>query len=144
MFTHPTDPALDVLSAGVQSVVAERYPGTIFCAVETSGDGAVNFYSRVQMFLFKAQKNAEQEFQSALEDTGLTEQQVRDYIAKTPKFRDTLYFAKQRKVVACKAARTAKVVARELGEEALQQLGRKVPLSKLPLVGPKIAARIHA
>jgi predicted nucleotide-binding protein (sugar kinase/HSP70/actin superfamily) len=176
------------ISDGVQSVVAERYPGTIFCAVETSGDGAVNFYSRVQMFLFKAQKNAEQEFASALEDTGLTEQQVRDYIAKTPKLRDTLYFPKQRKKVACKAARmvydvhehmnttawergmteakqlaetakqlaengitnmpeaarTATIVARELGEEALVQLARKLPLERVPVFGPKLAARMSA
>lgn len=176
------------ISDGVQSVVAERYPGTIFCAVETSGDGAVNFYSRVQMFLFKAQKHAEKEFESALEDTGLTAEQVRAYIEKTPRFRDPLYFPKQRKVVACKAARmvydvhehmsttawersltnakqlaetakhlaetgvtnmpeaarTAKIVARELGDEALSQLSQKVPLERLPILGPKLAARIHA
>src|SRR5690606_19112171 len=88
------------ISDGVQSAVAERYPGTIFCAVETNGDGAVNCYSRVQMFLFRAQKNAEQEFESALEETGLTVEQVRDYIAKTPKFQDPLYFPKQRKKIA--------------------------------------------
>jgi predicted nucleotide-binding protein (sugar kinase/HSP70/actin superfamily) len=41
------------VSDGVQSVITERYPEAIFCAVETSGDGAVNFYSRVQMYLFR-------------------------------------------------------------------------------------------
>lgn len=93
------------ISDGVQSAVAERYPGTIFCAVETSGDGAVNFYSRVQMFLFKAQKNAERELETALEDTGLSLEEVKAYIAATPKFRDPLYFPTQRQKVACKAAR---------------------------------------
>jgi predicted nucleotide-binding protein (sugar kinase/HSP70/actin superfamily) len=172
------------VSDGVQSVVAERYPGTIFCSVETNGDGAVNFYSRVQMFLFKAQKNAEMEYASVLEETGLTEQQVRDYIAKTPKFADPLYFPTQRKQVACKAARlvkdvadhmnttrwergvnkaktlasdaavlassaregfpsaseTAKVVARELREEAFQQIGARIPFAtKLPVVGQHFA-----
>ena len=93
------------ISDGVQSVVAERYPGTIFCAVETSGDGAVNFYSRVQMFLFKAQKAAEKELQSALEDNNVTLGEIEAYIAKTPKFQDPLYFPSQRKLAACKAAR---------------------------------------
>ena len=93
------------ISDGVQSVVAERYPGTIFCAVETSGDGAVNFYSRVQMFLFKAQKAAEKELQSALEDNRVTLEEIEAYIAKTPKFQDPLYFPSQRKIAACKAAR---------------------------------------
>ncbi len=42
------------VSDGVQSAITEKFPGTIFCPVETSGDGRVNFYSRVQMYLFKA------------------------------------------------------------------------------------------
>ena len=29
------------VSDGVQSLIADRFPGTIFCAVETNGDGAV-------------------------------------------------------------------------------------------------------
>ncbi|NVB36315.1 2-hydroxyglutaryl-CoA dehydratase [Pseudenhygromyxa sp. WMMC2535] len=93
------------ISDGVQSAVAERYPGTIFCAVETSGDGAVNFYSRVQMFLFKAQKNAEREVESALEETGLSMDEVRDYIAANPDLASALYVPTQRQKVACKAAR---------------------------------------
>jgi hypothetical protein len=174
------------ISDGVQSVVAERYPGTIFCAVETSGDGAVNFYSRVQMFLFKAQKAAEKELESSLADCDLTLEEVNDYIAKTPKFSDPLYFPTQRKIVACKAARMvydvrdhmnttawergmnkarkladdavgfahatreatpglargAKIVARELGEEAMLQLQQRVPLDKLPVIGSRFAARV--
>ena len=35
------------VSDGVQSAISEKFPGTIFCPVETSGDGKVNFYSRV-------------------------------------------------------------------------------------------------
>ena len=38
--------------------ITEKFPGTIFCPVETSGDGRVNFYSRVQMYLFKAKQAA--------------------------------------------------------------------------------------
>ena len=60
------------VSDGVQSLITEKFPGTIFCAVETSGDGAVNFYSRVQMYLFKAKQVAEKEVADALEATGMT------------------------------------------------------------------------
>jgi predicted nucleotide-binding protein (sugar kinase/HSP70/actin superfamily) len=65
------------VSDGVQSLVAERHPGTIFCAVETTGDGAVNFQSRIQMFLFKARLAAAREHEKALADTGLTGDDVR-------------------------------------------------------------------
>jgi predicted nucleotide-binding protein (sugar kinase/HSP70/actin superfamily) len=68
------------VSDGVQSVVTERFPEAIFCAVETSGDGAVNFYSRVQMFLFKARQRAVAEYEEALARHGVTEAQVREVV----------------------------------------------------------------
>ncbi|MCZ7686996.1 MAG: hypothetical protein M5U28_52940 [Sandaracinaceae bacterium] len=71
------------VSDGVQSVVTERYPDAIFCAVETSGDGAVNFYSRVQMFLFKARQRALAEYEETLARYGVTEEQVRAFVAGT-------------------------------------------------------------
>ncbi len=74
------------VSDGVQTLITARYPGTIFCAVETSGDGATNFYSRVQMYLFKARQVAEAEYQKALEDNGITEAQLKDFLAKNPRF----------------------------------------------------------
>jgi predicted nucleotide-binding protein (sugar kinase/HSP70/actin superfamily) len=77
------------VSDGVQSAVTERYPDAIFCAVETSGDGAVNFYSRVQMFVFKARQKAREEFDAALTQYGVTADQVRAYVART-RYRDGL------------------------------------------------------
>jgi predicted nucleotide-binding protein (sugar kinase/HSP70/actin superfamily) len=81
------------VSDGVQSLITEKYPGSIYCAVETSGDGAVNFQSRVQMYLFKARKVAEQELQDTLGKTGLTIEQVRNFIAKNPRFGSSLHRA---------------------------------------------------
>jgi predicted nucleotide-binding protein (sugar kinase/HSP70/actin superfamily) len=81
------------VSDGVQSVITNRYPGTIFCAVETSGDGATNFYSRVQMYMFKARLAAQEELKKTYEKCGVTEQQVRDFLAKNPKFASTLHHA---------------------------------------------------
>jgi predicted nucleotide-binding protein (sugar kinase/HSP70/actin superfamily) len=74
------------VSDGVQSLITARHPGSIFCAVETSGDGAANFYSRVQMYLFKAKQLAEQELTKAYEECGVTEAQVREFLAKHPRY----------------------------------------------------------
>jgi predicted nucleotide-binding protein (sugar kinase/HSP70/actin superfamily) len=79
------------VSDGVQSLITEKYPGTIYCAVETSGDGAVNFQSRVQMYLFKARKVAEQELTDALERHNLTIEQVRGFLGKNPRFANALH-----------------------------------------------------
>jgi predicted nucleotide-binding protein (sugar kinase/HSP70/actin superfamily) len=81
------------VSDGVQTLVTQRYPGTIYCAVETSGDGAANFYSRVQMFLFKARQLAEAEYTKALEETGLTEEQIRSWLTKNPRYASSLHKA---------------------------------------------------
>ncbi len=79
------------VSDGVQSLITSRFPGTIFCAVETSGDGATNFYSRVQMYMFKGRILAEQELQAAYEKTGLTEADVRAFLEKHPRFASPLH-----------------------------------------------------
>jgi hypothetical protein len=74
------------VSDGVQSLITQQFPGTIYCAVETSGDGAVNFYSRVQMYLFKAKQAAQKELAEAFEKTGLSEERVREFLKKNPRF----------------------------------------------------------
>ncbi len=52
------------VSDGVQSLVTSRFPEANFLSVETSGEGAANFYSRVQMALFKAKQSAKEEFEA--------------------------------------------------------------------------------
>jgi hypothetical protein len=81
------------VSDGVQSAIAERYPGTIFCPVETSGDGRVNFYSRVQMYLFKAKQAAVAEYERALEEHGVTREQVQAFLATNARFASPLHRA---------------------------------------------------
>lgn len=80
------------VSDGIQSLITTRYPGSIFCAVETSGDGAVNFYSRVQMYMFKARAAAEADLQRALDQHGLTLEQVRAFLDKNPKYSHFTYY----------------------------------------------------
>ncbi|MDP9034916.1 MAG: 2-hydroxyglutaryl-CoA dehydratase [Myxococcota bacterium] len=81
------------VSDGVQSAISEKFPGAIFCPVETSGDGRVNFYSRVQMYLFKAKQVAAAEYDRALETHGVTREQVRSFLASSPRFASPLYKA---------------------------------------------------
>jgi predicted nucleotide-binding protein (sugar kinase/HSP70/actin superfamily) len=81
------------VSDGVQSAITEKFPGTIFCPVETSGDGRVNFYSRVQMYLFKAKQAAQAEYERALEENGVTREQVAAFLESNPRFRSPLYKA---------------------------------------------------
>ena len=84
------------VSDGVQSAITERLPQAIFCAVETSGDGRVNFYSRVQMFLFKAKIAAREEFEKTLMQYGLDEDQVRAWLLRHPKYVSSLHKAPHR------------------------------------------------
>jgi predicted nucleotide-binding protein (sugar kinase/HSP70/actin superfamily) len=52
------------VSDGVQSLVTSHFPSANFLSIETSGEGAANFYSRVQMALFRAKALAKEEFES--------------------------------------------------------------------------------
>jgi predicted nucleotide-binding protein (sugar kinase/HSP70/actin superfamily) len=67
------------VSDGVQSWVTERYPDGIFLPIETSGDGAVNVQSRVQMMLFKAKQLALKERDATLSAYGLQVEELRAF-----------------------------------------------------------------
>ena len=81
------------VSDGVQTAITEKFPGTIFCPVETSGDGRVNFYSRVQMYLFKAKQAAAAELERACAEHGVSMEQVRAYLEKHPQYASALHKA---------------------------------------------------
>jgi predicted nucleotide-binding protein (sugar kinase/HSP70/actin superfamily) len=81
------------VSDGVQTLITSRHPGTIFCAVETSGDGATNFYSRIQMYMFKARIAAEEELRRAFDETGVTADEVRAFLARHPRYASALHHA---------------------------------------------------
>ncbi|HTA18409.1 MAG TPA: hypothetical protein VK989_03905, partial [Polyangia bacterium] len=72
------------VSDGVQSLITSKYPQSIFCAIETSGDGKVNVQSRVQMFLFKARLAAQKEYAELCAKLGVTTEDVRAFCAKHP------------------------------------------------------------
>jgi predicted nucleotide-binding protein (sugar kinase/HSP70/actin superfamily) len=72
------------VSDGVQSYITEKFPGGIFCAIETSGDGAVNVQSRVQMMLFKAKQSAIRESEQALQKHGMSLDEAKSILGKVP------------------------------------------------------------
>ena len=109
------------VSDGVQSLITEKFPGTIYCAVETNGDGAVNFQSRIQMYLFKARQAAEEELQRALADTGLTMDRVREFMKQNPRYASPLYRAPHRAstTTADLVREIATVIDKSVAERAL-------------------------
>lgn len=79
------------VSDGVQSLIASRYPEAIFLPIETTGDGAVNVYSRVQMMLFKARLKAKEELEAALEETGMDAETFKTRVEGSRRFRSPLW-----------------------------------------------------
>ena len=67
------------VSDGIQSLVTSHYPEANFLSIETSGEGAANFYSRVQMALFKAKQSAKEEFE-ALEKPKHIPEKLNNYL----------------------------------------------------------------
>ena len=59
------------VSDGVQALVTGKYPEATFIAIETSGDGAVNVYSRIQMALFKAREKAQKDMDIAVDGVNM-------------------------------------------------------------------------
>jgi len=101
------------VSDGVQSLITEKFPGAIFCPVETNGDGATDFYSRVQMFLFKAKAAARDEVNEAKKKTGLSLDDVREFIRRKPSVGSAL--SKPPHVVAATTADLVYQVASKMG-----------------------------
>jgi hypothetical protein len=90
--------------------------------VETSGDGAVNFYSRVQLYLFKAREQAEAEVAKALEETGLTMDQVRAYLKAHPGLDSPIHLPPHR--AACTAADVVYMVHDHMKTTRMQRATR--------------------
>jgi predicted nucleotide-binding protein (sugar kinase/HSP70/actin superfamily) len=101
------------VSDGVQSLVTELYPHAIFLAIETSGDAAVNVYSRVQMQLFKAKQAALKEFDQALEGYGMSRDEFERHFADHAALRRSLHRSSH--VAGCTAVDLVHEVARRMG-----------------------------
>ncbi|MBX6361478.1 MAG: activator of (R)-2-hydroxyglutaryl-CoA dehydratase [Acidobacterium ailaaui] len=94
-------------SDGVQSRVVNKFKDMIFLPIETSGEGEVNAHSRVQMALAEAKAKARAEFQSVLDKTGKSLDDLREYVADHPELSRALYHVPHKPGVAGTAAQFA-------------------------------------
>jgi predicted nucleotide-binding protein (sugar kinase/HSP70/actin superfamily) len=69
-------------SDGAQAAVVSHYPDMIYLPIETSGEGDINAYSRVQMALGEAKVKAKNEFSEAVRQSGYTLEQLQAFIAE--------------------------------------------------------------
>jgi hypothetical protein len=71
-------------SDGAQAAVMAHYPQLNYLPVETSGEGDINAYSRVQMSLGEAKAQCKQEFGEAVARTGRSLEAIRAFVAERP------------------------------------------------------------
>lgn len=101
-------------SDGVQAAVVAHYPEVIFLPIETSAEGEVNAYSRVQMALGEAKIRCKAEFAEALARTGLDIETIRAYVANHRELRRPLQQVPQYPGVAGRAANFVMYVAEKM------------------------------
>jgi predicted nucleotide-binding protein (sugar kinase/HSP70/actin superfamily) len=80
-----------VQSDGVQASLVERFPEVSFLPIETSADGEIHAYSRVQMALSEARAKASSEFERVLQSTHRPIEEIREFVAEFPELRHPLH-----------------------------------------------------
>jgi predicted nucleotide-binding protein (sugar kinase/HSP70/actin superfamily) len=78
-------------SDGSQAAVVSQYKDMIYIPIETSGEGAVNAHSRVQMALGEAKFKAKAEFGEAVKATGYSLAEIQDYLQAHPELKKPFY-----------------------------------------------------
>ena len=68
-------------SDGAQAAVTSHFKDIIYIPIETSGEGDINAYSRVQMALGEAKGKCKEEFRRALEECGYSLTELRAFVA---------------------------------------------------------------
>ncbi len=122
------------VSDGVQSLVTARHADAIFCAIETTGDGAVNVQSRVLMYLFKARQKAQQEYDALRQASGRSPQDLEETTRRRGYARSLFY---PRHTVAGTASNLLIAI-----DPRLEGLGKTAPpLAASPAASPKPLGR---
>ncbi|RMH79445.1 MAG: hypothetical protein D6674_07885 [Acidobacteria bacterium] len=81
----------NTMSVGAMAKVLGDYPDLLYAPIEIKGDAEVHAYSRCQMILTEAKRRAKEEFEEALERTGLTVERVREFEEERPELRRATY-----------------------------------------------------
>ncbi|HVL76222.1 MAG TPA: hypothetical protein VM406_09410 [Noviherbaspirillum sp.] len=77
----------NTMSIGAMAAVLGKYPDLLYAPLEVKGDAEVHALSRCQMILTEAKKQAQREYEEALEQTGLTTERARELLDAAPQFR---------------------------------------------------------
>jgi predicted nucleotide-binding protein (sugar kinase/HSP70/actin superfamily) len=91
-------------SDGAQAAVVSHYPDMIYLPIETSGEGDINAYSRVQMALGEAKVKCKNEFAEAVRRSGYSLEQIQAYVAANRELRRPLQVVPHHKGVIGQAA----------------------------------------
>jgi predicted nucleotide-binding protein (sugar kinase/HSP70/actin superfamily) len=103
-------------SDGVQVAVVAHFPEVIFLPIETSPEGEVNAYSRVQMALGEAKLRCKAEFAEAIARTGQDIETIRAYVARERELRRPLQRLPRYPGVAGRAANFVMYVAEKISK----------------------------
>jgi predicted nucleotide-binding protein (sugar kinase/HSP70/actin superfamily) len=109
-------------SDGVQSAVTSMFKDMIFIPIETSGEGDVNAHSRVQMALGEAKSKAKAEFNSCLEKTGYTLEEIKAYINSHEELTKPFYSIPHTKGIVGVAANFILHIAERMKQEGIKPL----------------------
>jgi predicted nucleotide-binding protein (sugar kinase/HSP70/actin superfamily) len=107
-------------SDGAQSAVMSHYKDMIFLPIETSGEGDVNAHSRVQMALGEAKAKTKLEFKAALESTGRTAEEIREYVDEHPELASAMFVTPHAHGVIGTAANYVLYLAEQMKTEGWQ------------------------
>lgn len=81
----------NTMSVGAMAQVQGKYPDMLYAPIEVKGDAEIHALSRCQMILTEAKKRAQQEFEQALAETGLTVEAIRAVEARHPELTRSTY-----------------------------------------------------
>jgi predicted nucleotide-binding protein (sugar kinase/HSP70/actin superfamily) len=77
----------NTMSVGAMAAVLGKYPDLLYAPLEIKGDAEVHALSRCQMILTEAKKQAQLEYEMALEKTGLTTERAREMLESAPELK---------------------------------------------------------
>jgi len=79
------------MSIGAMAAVIGKHPDLLYAPLEIKGDAEIHALSRCQMILTEAKRRAQNEYEDALERTGLTTGTARTLLDKYPEMKRATY-----------------------------------------------------
>lgn len=103
----------NTMSVGAMSNVIGKYPDLLYAPIEIKGDAEVHALSRCQMILTEAKKRAQKEFETVLDQTGRSLDELRAFETLHPEVRKITYTFDHRGVAGT-AANYVRALARQM------------------------------